>query len=120
MKEILKNMSKKLTLLQSSIVRLSIGLILLALIALVTTLAGKCYAQTPTKDQNTITISEAEARKALKYKADAEYFWAISMQKDSILQNQKIIISKQKKKLFWRRMIIVAETALVSYLILRK
>ena len=94
-------------------------LILLAVIAWTLISAGKCYAQTPTKKPNHVTITELEAKKALKYKADAEYCWAVSVEKDSISHHQDTIVKKQKKKLFWRGVAVAAEAAIISYLIFR-
>jgi hypothetical protein len=49
-----------------------------------------------------VTISELTARNALKYKADAEYFYQQSALKDTIIWTQDTIIAKQKKKITWK------------------
>ncbi len=56
----------------------------------------------PTKQIPQVTISELAARNALKYKADAEFFYRQSVHKDTIIVAQDSIIQKQKRKLFWK------------------
>ncbi len=76
--------------------------IVLVLIALAVCLSKNLRAQTPTKP-NHVTISELAARNALKYKLDAEYWYQISVKKDTIIVAQDTIISTQKKKIFWQK-----------------
>ena len=86
---------------------------------LMSTLVGRCYGQTATSKPSHITISELEAKKALKYKVDAEYFWAIGMQKDSIIGNQSAIIKKQKRKLFWQKTALIVQSSIFIFLIIK-
>jgi hypothetical protein len=80
---------------------------------------GKCYGQTATSKPSHITISELEAKKALKYKADAEYFWAVGVQKDSIISNQSAIIRKQKRRLFWQKTALIVQSSVFIYFIIK-
>jgi hypothetical protein len=104
-------MSNKTPILQNSTVRGLIVLILLAVIVLTIISAGKCYSQTPTKR---ITITEIQAKKALQYKADAEYYYLMSATKDTILAQKDTVISKQRKKLFWRGVTVASEAVLIG------
>lgn len=96
-----------------------IVLTLLTSTLLVTISVGKCYGQTATSKPSHITISELEAKKALKYKADAEYFWAVGVQKDSIISNQRAIIKKQKRRLFWQKTALIVQSSIFIYLIIK-
>jgi len=106
-------MKQKSTLLQNSTAKLWALLIALTVIVLLIISAGSTKAQTPTKNPSHITITEIEARKALRYKADAEFFFQQSMIKDSIISVQDTIIAKQKKRIFGRGLIITGEALII-------
>lgn len=104
-------MKPKLTFLKNSTVKIWALLIALTVIVLLIISAGSSRAQTPTKKH--ITITELEAKKALRYKADAEFFFQQSTIKDSIISVQDTIIAKQKKRIFGRGMIITGEALII-------
>lgn len=110
-------MKPKSTLLQSSTAKLWALLIVLAVIVLLIISVGSLKAQTPTKGH--ITITELEAKKALRYKADAEFFFQQSVIKDSIISTQDTIIAKQKKRIFGRGMIITGEALIIAIFTLK-
>lgn len=110
-------MKQKSTLLQNSTAKLWALLIALTVIVLLIISAGSTNAQTPTKSH--ITITEIEARKALRYKQDAEFFFQQSATKDSIVSVQDTIIAKQKKRIFARGMIITGEALIIAIFALK-
>jgi hypothetical protein len=107
---------QKSTLLQNSTAKMWALLIALTAIVLLIISAGNTHAQTPTKR---VTITELEAKKALRYKADAEFFFQQSVTKDSIISTQDTIIKKQKNRIFGRGLIIAGETLIIVLLTLQ-
>lgn len=118
-KKLSKSTAKKLTHSRNDTMKPLIVLTLLVSTLLMSISVGRCYGQTATSKPSHLTISELEAKKALKYKADAEYFWAVGMQKDSIIGNQSTIIKKQKRKLFWQKTALIVQSSIFIYLIIK-